>query len=159
MTIHWVIPFVHNRKTTDRRNKLVVDSVSENRKGKNRQRQLTEWVLGLENGIQGHSEMGHWAEFTRWLPRTAWQGLCRKESSRGRSRGASPTASRGYWRLHSEGVARLLVLRLEAGMWVEQDKWHHQYSLGRRLTSQMRTCGPRCLLARGFTGGVSVDAW
>lgn len=40
MTIYCVIPFVHNRKTTDIRNKLVVDSVSENRKGKNRQRQL-----------------------------------------------------------------------------------------------------------------------
>lgn len=34
MTIHCVMPFVHNRKTTDIRNRLVVDSVSENRKGK-----------------------------------------------------------------------------------------------------------------------------
>lgn len=47
MTIHCVMPFVHNRKTTDIRNRLVVDSVSENRKGKNRQRQLTAWVLGF----------------------------------------------------------------------------------------------------------------
>lgn len=47
MTINCVIPFVHNRKTTDIRNRLVVDYVSENRKGTNRQRQLTEWVLGF----------------------------------------------------------------------------------------------------------------
>lgn len=59
MTINCVIPFVYNRKTTDIRNRLVVDYVSENRKGQNRQRQLTEWVLGLENGIQEHSEMRH----------------------------------------------------------------------------------------------------
>ena len=59
MTINCVIPFVYNRKTTDIRNRLVVDYVSENRKGQNRQQQLTEWVLGLENGIQEHSEMGH----------------------------------------------------------------------------------------------------
>lgn len=153
MTINCVIPFVHNRKTTDIKNRLVVEYVSENRKGKNRQRQLTEWVLGLENGIQEHSEMGHWAEFTHWHLRTAWQGLCRKESSCGRNRGASLTASRGYWRLHSEGVARPLVLR-----WRQGCGWTGQVTPP-VLTSQMRTCGPRCLLARGFTGSVSVDAW